>query len=251
MRRLFFLIFSLIFSGAGFICSAQTEEFQEPWKNNSIAIVIDPYEKNPIDWDKLATDPRVVGIVHRATIGFRKDKEYSDRREEAKRRGYKWGSYHLGKAGDPVKQADFYLKTVNPAEDEVIALDLESLDSDRYMNLEGARTFIRRIKERTGRYPLIYGNYKVINTISSTIGKDDLFSRTPLWYARYRSEVTDFPMGTWETYTLWQFSCEINCRPSQPNNCPYLVPGTKSDMDVNVYNGTIDELKNNWPFTRE
>jgi lysozyme len=28
------------------------------------------------------------------------------------------------------------------------------------------------------------------------------------------------------------------------------VPGTKSDMDINVFNGTVDQLKAAWPFTK-
>jgi GH25 family lysozyme M1 (1,4-beta-N-acetylmuramidase) len=63
-----------------------------------------PVEGNDIDWDKLATDKRVVAIIHRATIGDRVDKKYADRKIEAKKRGYKWGAYHFGKPGDPIKQ---------------------------------------------------------------------------------------------------------------------------------------------------
>ncbi|MEK6335373.1 MAG: hypothetical protein AABM67_10525 [Acidobacteriota bacterium] len=47
---------------------AQSPEFNEPWKDPRIALAIDPFEGNPIDWDALATDPRVVAIIHRATI---------------------------------------------------------------------------------------------------------------------------------------------------------------------------------------
>src|SRR5882672_10130981 len=116
-------------------CSAlgQSPEFTEPWKNPTIALAIDPYEKNDIDWDKLATDKRVVAIIHRATIGGRVDRKYAERRDKAKKRGYKWGAYHFGRPGDPIKQADFFLKTVRPADDELIALDLESVDENKDM----------------------------------------------------------------------------------------------------------------------
>src|SRR5437016_10302252 len=122
-----------------FLCStlsvfAQSPEFSEPWKNPGIALAIDPYEGNDIDWDKLATDKRVVAIIHRATIGDRADRKYAERRDEAKKRGYKWGAYHFARAGDPIKQADFFLTTVKPATDELLALDLESVDSTRHMS---------------------------------------------------------------------------------------------------------------------
>jgi GH25 family lysozyme M1 (1,4-beta-N-acetylmuramidase) len=81
---------------------------------------------------QLATDKRVVAIIHRATIGDRVDRKYAERRDEAKKRGYKWGAYHLVKSGDPIEQADFFLDTAKPAADELIALDLESVDETTY-----------------------------------------------------------------------------------------------------------------------
>lgn len=49
----------------------------------------------------------------------------------------------------------------------------------------------------------------------------------------------------------WQFSSEINCTPAHPEKCLYRVPGTKTDMDVNVYHGSIADLKVKWPFKQE
>src|SRR5258707_10351550 len=159
-------IFCLLFSFSCLTSLAQPPEFSEPWKKPNVAIAIDPFEKNEIDWDLLATDPRVVAIIHRATIGDRADLKYAERRDEAKKRGYKWGAYHFGRPGNPLKQADFFLKTVNPAADELIALDLESVDEGKDMSLEEARVFIKRIKETTGRYPMIYANKEVTTAIS-------------------------------------------------------------------------------------
>ena len=229
---------------------AQSPEFSEPWKNPNIAIAIDPYERNEIDWDLLATDKRVVAIIHRATIGDRTDRKYAERRDEAKKRGYKWGAYHLGKPGDPIKQADFFLDTVKPGKDDLIALDLESTDA-KDMSFDEARAFIKRIKEKTGRYPLIYANNEVTKAISDQYGADDVFARTHLWYARFKKNVTDFPQSTWKTYTLWQFSSEQNCSQANRPACLYTVPGTEYDMDVDVYDGTIEELRNRWAFDQE
>src|SRR5437773_3865506 len=152
--------------GAALAAFAQSPDFNEPWKNPKVAIAIDPFEKNEIDWDALATDTRVVAIIHRATIGDRADLKYAERRDEAKQRGYKWGAYHLGKPGDPILQADFFLATVKPGKDDLLALDLESPDATRHMSFDEARTFIKRIKEKTGRYPLIYANNSVTKAIA-------------------------------------------------------------------------------------
>jgi lysozyme len=230
---------------------AQSPEFNEPWKNPRTAIVIDPYEGNDINWDKLGTDTRVVAIIHRATIGDRVDRKYAARKTEAKRRGYKWGAYHYGKPGNPIRQADFFLNTVKPDKDDLIALDLESTNATKHMSFDDARIFIKRIKDKTGRYPLVYANNEVAKAISDTYGVDDILAKTPLWYARFKRSVTDFPLGTWQTYALWQFSSEQNCSAANRPACLYTVPGTEYDMDVDVYNGTIEELRSKWPFDNE
>jgi len=229
------VITRLMLVGLAVICCfsltfAQSPEFNEPWKSPSIAIVIDPFEGNAIDWDQLATDKRVVAIIHRATIGDRIDKKYAERKIEAKKRGYKWGAYHFGKPGDPIKQADFFLETVKPEADDLIALDLDGIDPAQHMSFEDALAFIQHIKTRTGRYPLVYGNNLVTKAIAEQFGNHELFAKTHLWYARFKKSVTDFPAGTWKTYTLWQFSSEVNCTTADRSACLYTVPGTEYDM---------------------
>lgn len=244
------VLLALIIACSSLAAYSQSPEFNEPWKNPKIAIAIDPFEGNDIDWDQLATDTRVVAIIHRATIGDRADRKYAERKIEAKKRGYKWGAYHLGKPGDPIKQADFFLDTVKPSPDDLIALDLESVDAAKHMSFDEALIFIKRIREKTGRYPVIYANNEVTKTISEQYGVDDVFAKTHLWYARFKKSVMDFPQGTWKTYSLWQFSSEVNCSPENRSACLYTVPGTEYDMDVDVYNGTIEELRSRWPLDK-
>ena len=217
-------------------------EFDAPWKDSAVALLIDPYYGNSIDWDKLATQPRVVAIIHKATIGTSKlDAGYAKRKEEARKRGYLWGSYHWGVTGQPEKQADFYVDTVKPGPDELIALDLEDGLSKTLMNVDEAILFVERVKTRIGRYPVLYTNHSTAKLIATKY-KDSVFKNTPLWYARFKTKVTDFPTGVWPTYTLWQFSSEILVQ--------FPVAGTKPDMDINVFNGTVEQLKSAWPLTK-
>src|SRR2546429_1107760 len=146
IRKLSVLSGLLLFSSTTAL--AQSPEFHEPWKNPNVALVIDPFEGNDIDWEKLATDKRVVGIIHRATIGDRADKKYAERKIEAKKRGYRWGAYHFGRPGDPIKQADFFLETVKPAKDDLLALDLDDTDPAQNMSFDEARIFLQRIKQQ-------------------------------------------------------------------------------------------------------
>jgi len=227
--------------------NAQPPEFRAPWEDGKSAIVIDPYAENTIDWDELETDQRVAAVIHKATEGFDTDPLYASRKQEASKRGYLWGSYHLGRPGDPVKQADHYLAAADPSNDDLIALDLEQLGSG-FMSLANAEAFVARVAERTHRYPLLYVDHATATTLSKSIDGHDVLARCPLWYARYRRIVTDFPKKPWSSYALWQFSSEINCHAQ--GKCPYNVPGTRYDIDVNVYFGTRDDLERAWPLTR-
>jgi len=222
-------------------CAAMASEFDHPWNNPESAIVIDAYYANSIDWELLATEPRVVGIIHKATIGAKKiDPGYLTRKKEAKKRGYLWGSYHMGIAGNPEKQADYYINTVKPAANELIALDLEDLNSTRHMNANEAIRFIKQVKKRVGRYPVVYSNHSNATIISEKF-KNTVFAKTPLWYAKFSGRVNDFPAGAWSSYTLWQFSSELLAQKA--------IPGTQADMDVNVFNGSLDDLRAKWPLT--
>src|SRR5215470_416983 len=168
-------------------------ELRQPWNDPEVPLLIDPYCANSIEWDKLKTEPRVVAIIHKSTIGTLEiDPAYESRKAEAKNRGYLWGSYHWGVAGNPKKQADFYLDTVKPEDDELIALDLEDVTSKTLMNADEALAFIKRIKEKSGRYPVLYTNHKCARILSSKF-KGTEFANAPLWYARFKSNVTDFP----------------------------------------------------------
>ncbi len=224
------------------VTSVSAAEFDTPWKDHSVALVIDPYYANAIDWEKLKTETRVVAIIHKATIGLTKlDPGYFKRKEEARKRGYLWGSYHWGVTGEPEKQADFYIDTVKPEPDELIALDLEDAQSKTLMNVDEAIRFVERVKARTGRYPVLYTNHSSAKLIATKY-KNSVFTKTPLWYARFKPRVTDFPAGVWPSYTLWQFSSELLAQ--------MPIPGTRPDMDVNVFNGTAEQLKASWPLTK-
>ena len=107
---------------AGFATlSAQASDFSQPWLDSERALVVDAYEYNPIDWQKLATDPRIVGFINKASDGLAPpyacsgtDTElrlckalfkrhavarelFQTRRTVAKALGLKWGAYHLAR----------------------------------------------------------------------------------------------------------------------------------------------------------
>ena len=217
--------------------------FNKPWKSDAV-IVIDAYEKNPIDWDKMATDKKVAGVIHRSSHGLTIDNEYKKRKAIAIGRGYLWGAYHLGKRGNTIAQADLFLSLIGNDFTTLMCLDLEDTSVGSMMSIDEAVIFMNYVYEKTGRVLVVYANDSVTKALNEKLSGNRLFQQSKLWYARFKENVTDFPSGIWTNYFLWQFSSEINCK--KTGSCLYNVPGTLYDMDINVFFGSKDQLKKSW-----
>jgi lysozyme len=239
------LLIIILITGLADTVKSQGTEFSAPWQDSSRAIIADAYAGNSIDTSKICSDKRLAGIIHKASQGLKTDPKYAERKKIARRKNLLFGSYHLGTNADPVQQADFYLAQTNSDSAELMALDLEGLDSSKFMSLTNAEIFIRRIYEKTARYPVLYCSHEVFSAICKRDSLNSVFGSCPLWYARLKSSIPAFDKKVWGTYSIWQFSCEINC--AVTGKCWYNIPGTDKNMDVNVYNGTVAELRQNWP----
>lgn len=255
---------------AGLMAGASASEFSEPWLRSDRALVIDAYEYNEIDWQKLATDKRIAGFIGKGSDGLPPAyrcsgdeaekalcsalwKRYSvakelfhTRKAMAKSLGLEWGAYHLGRPGNPIEQANHFIDFAQPGPDDLVAIDVEENDPEKWMSLEDAEEFARHIKRRIGRFPVLYTNGSTAQYIADNRARYPLLSRLPLWYARYKPEIGEhFPKGNWQNYALWQFVSQTNCN---ARKCPYRVPGTNNDIDVNVASMSADELRKAWPF---
>ncbi len=249
---------------------AVASDFNYPWRDRQKALVIDAYEKNPIDWQKMVTDKRVRAFIGKSSDGlqspwscagnateqkickksfqnyFMKRQLYHTRKTLAKALGLKWGAYHLGRPGNPIAQANHFLSFAKPEKDELIALDIEHDDPKKWISFKDAEIFAKQIYARIGRYPVLYTNHNTAQRIAARRAEFPILSRMQLWYARFKGDVRGaFPMGNWDTYALWQFSAHPNCN---KRRCLYRVPGTESNIDVNVSTLTIAEFDKAWPF---
>lgn len=224
--------------------STDVSSFKSPWKNSETSIVIDAYEGNSIDWNKMDTDKKVTAVIHRSSIGTRVDGQYQARKKLAREHGYLWGAYHLGTRGNTIAQADFFISLVGDDPDTMMFLDLEDTSAGNFMSLDEAMVFMNYVYEKTGRILAVYANHATTVLLNQKVKNNPLFQQSKLWYARYKSTLTDYPGGIWPNYFLWQFSSELNC--SSTGSCLYNVPGTTSSMDVNVFNGSANELASQW-----
>ena len=244
----------------------------EPWKKPGNAIVIDAYELNEIDWSQMLSDTRIAGFISKASDGLPESYSctgdhngdtvghcktmwrkyavsrelYETRRLLARSKGLLWGAYHLARPGNPIDQANHFLDYAKPQDDEMMVLDIEGIDPDRFMSLADAQVFAGHIRTRTGRYPVLYTNHATARHIAAHRDTYRILSRLPLWYARYKPVIKgSFPMGNWDNYALWQFSAAANCT---KRRCPYRVKGAENDIDVNVAPMTKTELRKVWAF---
>jgi len=220
------------------------ESFSSPWNKSENTIIIDAYQGNSIDWDQMDSDPNVSAVIHRSSIGQRVDTKYVSRKNEALSRGYLWGAYHLGYRGNTIAQADLFLDLINNEKDTLMILDLEDTSNGTFMTINEAIVFMEYVYDKTGRIPVVYANHSTTIKLNQTVAAHPLFQQAKLWYARFKSKVTDFPFGIWNNYFMWQFSSEINC--NSTGSCLYNVPGTRYDMDVNIFYGTRGDLQTRW-----
>lgn len=231
------VIMMILLNGGAFARSSGNR----PWEDPSVPIIIDPYAENDINWDKAVTDKRLMAVIHKASEGDETDPKFVERAAEAKKRGLLWGAYHLGRPGDPIKQAKKFLDLANATGAKFLAIDIEADDPSKFMSLQDAAKFIEYVHSETRRYPAIYVNYSVYESISKKYDASSVFAKAPLWVARFKPELGMDNHKLWSNYTLWQFSSEINCASSK--TCFYRVPGTATDMDVNVFLGDANALR--------
>lgn len=247
-------------------------EFQTPWLNKERAIVLDGYEHNSFNLVEIVKDQRIAAFIHKGSDGLPANYHckrsgdamqqdlctriwrnyvvsrelYQTRRILAKALGLKWGAYHLGRPGKPVEQANHFIDYAEPTDDELIAIDIEDNDPERFMSLQDAQIFAEQIKSRTGRYPVLYTNGTTAKYIADRRLEFPILSRLQLWYARYEADIAPhFPKGNWQDYALWQFASQNNC---SKQRCPYRPSGTNRDIDVNVADMTVAQLKRAWPL---
>ena len=130
----------------------------------------------------------------------------------AKRLGLKLGVYHYASGGDPVAEADFFVRNIKGYIGEaILILDWEKNQNGRYHeHASWCLRFLNRVKELTGVKPLVYMSASVIKAAdwSSVVAGD-----YGLWVAGYpdNRDSWDIPnfiwnVSPWPFYAIWQYT---------------------------------------------
>jgi lysozyme len=206
----------------------------------------------------------VLGVIHEASFPhLERDWRYSERQLQAMQAGLLWGAYHFGDGTNPIQQADHFLSVVasshpiaNPAPNEqenrpgvLLVLDFEQNTHYRggSMSVGAAVAFVQRIKERTGKYPGIYGSENRLRSMLYGRGASEndraVLSNCWLWIANYHAQPRyTSPWGSWH---LWQYTGDGHCNLRPRSAFPIGVANMRK-AERNIFNGNNVSLQNFW-----
>jgi GH25 family lysozyme M1 (1,4-beta-N-acetylmuramidase)/LysM repeat protein len=194
-----------------------------------------------IDWPKVrATGQRFV--FAKATEGVTyKDPTFDDNWFGAKSAGLLRGAYHFFRCNvDAKKQADFYINYVRTTKDDgelPPVLDLETNDGmTKDKIVPAVKIWLDRVEAAFGKKPIIYsGQYFLQDQLSMAGGGPPSWAKDyPLWIAQYPNQYVEgskpyLPKG-WFNWAFWQYSDKG------------VVNGINAAVDMNIFNGTLEEL---------
>lgn len=188
------------------------------------------HHQGDIRWDKVkATDKQqypIRFVFMKATEGGdHKDPRFADNFRQAREVGLVRGAYHFYNPNtDPIRQADFFISQVKlETGDLAPVLDIERKPRNKAQLQADLVKFLNRLGQHYGVKPIIYTSYKYkLNYLSTPE-----LSAYPLWIAHYYVDTLRYE-GPWQ---FWQHT-------------DYgTVPGIEENVDLNVFNGSWDELQ--------
>lgn len=182
-----------------------------------------------IDWPTVEKAGIAFAVAH-----FTEGTDYTDPTFPANWAGMKAaglvrGAYHYAypQRNQAEAEADWFATNIGPLLEpgDFVALDLEEGTGD----LSGwALPFLQRVESRLGFKPMLYsGPYFLAAhncTNNATIGQYGL------WLADWGVQAPDMPAG-WSVWAIWQSSAQGR------------VAGIQGAVDLDVFNGTVDQLK--------
>jgi len=178
----------------------------------------------------------ILGVINKATEGPGViDKTYAIRKKPCADRGILYGAYHFLRPGDPNAQADHFLDTVQPDDKTLLALDHE----DPKVPLAGAKQWLQRIIDKTGRKAILYSGFLIKQQLGN--GQDAFLAQHRLWLSHYSANPKWPP--NWANPWIIQFTGD-GVGPD-----PHNVPGitiSGDGIDINHYGGTAAQLAADW-----
>lgn len=193
-------------------------------------IDISHYQGN-VDWTQLCRHiegefPLRFVFMKATEGGDYLDENFGDNFSAARQHGFIRGAYHYFiPRTDARKQADLFIRTVRlEAGDLPPVLDVETTGKMPDRELQTAvRIWLETVEAHYGVKPILYTSYK----FKTRYLNDSLFNTYPYWIAHYYVDSVRYD-GVWN---FWQHTDAGS------------VPGIKGHVDLDVFNGSQEELR--------
>ncbi len=208
---------------------APLDEVLDVHGDKAFGIDISEYQ-DKIYWDKLKTlqgGYPIEFIFIRATVGDdRKDHKFKKYWAKAKERNFVCGAYHYYRPNEnSIVQANNFIKNVRlKSGDFPPVLDIEKLP--RHQSIDslkvGLKRWLTKVENHYGVKPIIYSSENYYENFLK-----DEFEEYPFWIANYSAFYKDID----NDWSIWQITESAK------------VEGIKGSVDVNVYNGDSDALR--------
>ncbi|RYJ45605.1 glycoside hydrolase family 25 protein [Flavobacterium beibuense] len=184
-----------------------------------------------IDWDKVHGENEHYAmkfVFIRSTAGKNKtDSQYKTNWKQAGKKGFIRGAYHYYRPNEnSIKQAENFISTVKLEKGDLPpVLDIEKIPSKQSMDSlkVGLKRWLDKVEGHYGVKPIIYSGESFYTDF---LKKE--FEGYTVWIANY-SFFEDEIRKEWH---FWQFTDKA------------AIEGIDGNVDVNIYNGNYDELKN-------
>ena len=182
-----------------------------------------------IQWSQLANArkgpfPIQFMFIKATEGGDLEDNMFASNFDSAKVYGFIRGAYHFfNSKTDPLKQANFFIENVKLEEDDLPpVLDIEQKVDDEEMLRRNVKIWLNRIENYYHKKPIIYASYRY----KTRYLNDSTLNSYPYWIAHYYVDSVQY-QGQWK---IWQHT-DVG-----------TLPGIKENVDLDVFNGTMDEL---------
>ncbi|PAM94210.1 glycoside hydrolase [Flavobacterium sp. IR1] len=201
----------------------------ENHKGKVVGIDVSEFQ-GKIDWDEISILEEkypVQFVFIRATAGNdRVDRKFKRNWDEAKKKKIMRGAYHYYRPNEnSIEQANLFIKTVKlQTGDLPPVLDIEKLPKNQSLDSlkKGLKRWLVKIEAHYQVRPIIYTGESYYDDFLKEEFGEYLF-----WIANYnfyREKIE-------EDWLFWQFTEKAS------------LPGIKNRVDVNIYNGDIEQLQ--------
>jgi lysozyme len=180
-----------------------------------------------VDVDTLENKYPVHFVFIRATVGNdRLDKQFDENWLGAKKNNLIRGAYHYYRPNEnSLEQAALFIKTVSLKKGDLPpVLDIERLPENQSVDRLkiGLKRWLKAVEEHYKVKPIIYTGERYYDDFLKEEFSDYLF-----WIANYNF----YRENIQEDWLFWQFTEKAS------------VSGIKGNVDVNIYNGDLQQLR--------